>query len=251
MSEITEAIYNHHRQIGNTLHEYVARIVEGSADADPNRLVDFLKTELVPHAVGEERYLYPAVDPLVKSHGSATATMTVDHEFITGYINRIEEVVRSLSAAGTSEATSEEVRNRRAELQRLCLQLEALLMVHMEKEERVYLPLFEKYLSEEERKRVLDGMHEDPAQKSAHAGGAAPDQVLDVREIPPRNRHGLIFDTFDALVPGSAFVLVNDHDPKPLYYQLSVERGGLFTWDYIEQGPETWRVRIARVTGTS
>jgi uncharacterized protein (DUF2249 family) len=70
--------------------------------------------------------------------------------------------------------------------------------------------------------------------------------ALDVRQTPPAQRHPLIFQTFEALKPGKAFVLVNDHDPKPLYYQFKFEREGQFTWDYLEQGPEVWRVRIGR-----
>ncbi len=70
--------------------------------------------------------------------------------------------------------------------------------------------------------------------------------TLDVREIAPRERHSLIFETFGSLQPGEAFVLVNDHDPKPLYYQFSAERQGQFTWEYLEQGPETWRVRVGK-----
>lgn len=69
--------------------------------------------------------------------------------------------------------------------------------------------------------------------------------TLDVRTIIPRERHPLIFKTFDALQPGEAFELVNDHDPKPLYYHLQAERTGL-TWSYLEQGPEVWRVAIGR-----
>jgi uncharacterized protein (DUF2249 family) len=72
------------------------------------------------------------------------------------------------------------------------------------------------------------------------------DLVLDVRSEPPIRRHGLIFETFDKLDVDAAFVLVNDHDPKPLYYQLAAEQGGTFTWDYLEQGPTVWRVRIGR-----
>ena len=71
--------------------------------------------------------------------------------------------------------------------------------------------------------------------------------VLDVREIAPRTRHPLIFQTFDQLQPGAAFVLVNDHDPQPLYYQLSFERKDEFTWEYLEQGPEVWQVRICKL----
>ena len=69
---------------------------------------------------------------------------------------------------------------------------------------------------------------------------------LDVREISPRDRHPLIFSTIDGLKPGTAMVLINDHDPKPLHYQLMAERPGAVDWDYIEQGPETWQVRISR-----
>ncbi len=70
--------------------------------------------------------------------------------------------------------------------------------------------------------------------------------VLDVREIPPRERHGLILGTFDSLARDEAFVLVNDHDPKPLYYQFQFEKAGQFTWTYEEEGPEVWRVEIGR-----
>ena len=73
-------------------------------------------------------------------------------------------------------------------------------------------------------------------------------QTLDVRTIAPRERHPLIFSTFDALESGEAFLLVNDHDPKPLYYQFSAERQGQFSWDYLEQGPETWQVRVGKST---
>ncbi|HST03656.1 MAG TPA: DUF2249 domain-containing protein [Chloroflexia bacterium] len=69
---------------------------------------------------------------------------------------------------------------------------------------------------------------------------------LDVRVIAPRERHELIFDTYAALGTGETFVLVNDHDPKPLYYQFSAEHPGEFTWDYLEKGPATWRVKIGR-----
>ena len=71
--------------------------------------------------------------------------------------------------------------------------------------------------------------------------------VLDVREIAPRDRHPLIFSTFDGLASGEAFMLVNDHEPRPLYYQFLHERAEQFAWEYVESGPEVWRVRISRV----
>ncbi len=74
----------------------------------------------------------------------------------------------------------------------------------------------------------------------------APDKILDVRELAPAQRHQIIFETYHALEPDTAFVLVNDHDPKPLYYQFAAEHAGAFTWDGLVSGPEEWRVRIGR-----
>jgi uncharacterized protein (DUF2249 family) len=69
---------------------------------------------------------------------------------------------------------------------------------------------------------------------------------LDVRALPPRDKHPTIFRTFDALASGQSFVLLNDHDPKPLRYQLAAERPESFEWAYEAEGPELWRVRISR-----
>jgi uncharacterized protein (DUF2249 family) len=73
------------------------------------------------------------------------------------------------------------------------------------------------------------------------------DRLLDVRTEIPKRRHELIFETFADLAPGAAYVLVNDHDPKPLKYQFEAENAGEFSWEYLEEGPEVWRVRIGRM----
>ncbi len=75
--------------------------------------------------------------------------------------------------------------------------------------------------------------------------------VLDVRSEPPARRHELIFDSYAALGGGQSFVLVNDHEPKPLWYQFEAEYTGAYRWDYLEQGPEVWRVRIGKPTPSS
>jgi regulator of cell morphogenesis and NO signaling len=71
-------------------------------------------------------------------------------------------------------------------------------------------------------------------------------EILDVTVIEPRLKHPTIFEKFDALIGGQAFIIHNDHDPKPLYYQLLGERGNIFKWEYLENGPETWKVRITK-----
>lgn len=69
---------------------------------------------------------------------------------------------------------------------------------------------------------------------------------LDVRVIPPREKHPAIFRTFDGLAEGQAMVIINDHDPRPLRYQFMAERPDSFDWTYEAEGPEIWRVRISR-----
>lgn len=70
--------------------------------------------------------------------------------------------------------------------------------------------------------------------------------TLDVTQLEPRLKHPTIFNKFDSLTANQAFIIDNDHDPKPLYYQLLGERGNVFTWEYLENGPELWKVKIGK-----
>lgn len=72
--------------------------------------------------------------------------------------------------------------------------------------------------------------------------------VIDVRNLVPARRHEKIFQLVNELGFGESFILVNDHDPKPLYYQLEAEYPKQFSWTYLERGPEVWRVEIGRST---
>lgn len=47
--------------------------------------------------------------------------------------------------------------------------------------------------------------------------------TLDVREIPPVDRHTTIHERFAELDPGATLTIVNDHEPKPLYYEMAAE----------------------------
>ena len=69
---------------------------------------------------------------------------------------------------------------------------------------------------------------------------------LDIRVVPPREKHPTIFKTFDALAPGEAFTLINDHDPFPLRHQFNATRTNQFDWTYLESGPDVWRVQIGK-----
>jgi len=237
MTTLSEAIRKHHLSLGKTLQAHARAVGGGEAQSERDAFVAFLKGDLLPHAHSEEQHLYGAVDTLVRQHGKPTATMSVDHEFIAGYIARIEQTSRELASANNGKRTL-----LLAQLRDLALRLDAIVEVHLAKEERVYLPLIDEYLDQAGQRRLLEEIHESYEEEKKTPA----ERGLDVRNVAPRERHTLIFDTFAALKPGEGFVLINDHDPKPLYYQFQAEHTGKFVWNYLEQGPEIWRVRIGR-----
>lgn len=69
---------------------------------------------------------------------------------------------------------------------------------------------------------------------------------LDARVIPHKIRHGAVIGAFSQVRPGAAMVLVAPHDPKPLLGQLSDIEGDALEISYVEEGPEAWRIRLAR-----
>src|SRR5699024_2320505 len=77
------------------------------------------------------------------------------------------------------------------------------------------------------------------------------EQELDVRTLRKPDKHPTIFGTYQALAVGESFVLVNDHDPKPLRDEFDVEHPGSYSWEYVETGPAQWRVRIGKLTSTA
>ncbi|MBZ0170597.1 Hemerythrin HHE cation binding domain protein [Candidatus Methylomirabilis lanthanidiphila] len=71
--------------------------------------------------------------------------------------------------------------------------------------------------------------------------------TVDARVLPIPQKHPTIFRVFDELAVGDTMLLVNDHDPKPLYYTFAAERTEQFEWRYLEAGPEVWQVAIRRI----
>lgn len=77
--------------------------------------------------------------------------------------------------------------------------------------------------------------------------GPTGSDLIDVRSLPPVLRHYTIFQHIDGLPAGRSFVLVNDHDPRPLRHQLEAGYPGQFSWTYLESGPTVWQVKIAKL----
>ncbi|MEO8636191.1 MAG: DUF2249 domain-containing protein [Gemmatimonadales bacterium] len=73
---------------------------------------------------------------------------------------------------------------------------------------------------------------------------------LDVRPVEPRDRFDLIMNAYEGLTPRQTLELTVDHDPKCMYYALRATRGdAAFAFDYLENGPETWVVRVKKAGG--
>ncbi|WP_225336535.1 DUF2249 domain-containing protein [Halomicrobium urmianum] len=108
-----------------------------------------------------------------------------------------------------------------------------------------------------EHERDLEWEHADPdAEPREHhvvAGEPLGDDAfpsIDVRDLKPQRRHEALLSAFDQLEPDEGFVLVNDHDPKPLYHELRSMHGEVIHWEYRSRGGDGWRVEVGK-TGES
>lgn len=73
-------------------------------------------------------------------------------------------------------------------------------------------------------------------------------KTLDLRNMPPFERHTKIFEMWNSLEEGETLRITNDHEPKPLYYLFEAEYKGQFEWNYVKQGPEDWIFTIKKVS---
>lgn len=162
--------------------------------------------------------------------------MEIDHERIESQVKRIAADVERLRSARERQERIEA----KAQLREALLQLDALLDVHLAKEERVYLPLIESTLSPAEQADLLDRMRGRPR------GTTSSTAEIDVRAIPQRERHPRVFDAFANLSVGGFIDIVSDHDPRPLSYEFSKRHRGSYRWEYAERGP-IWRIRLTRI----
>jgi uncharacterized protein (DUF2249 family)/hemerythrin-like domain-containing protein len=193
-----------------------------------------LHAALETHARLEDELLFTALEPDLGPIGTL-AVMRLEHD-------EIEHNLAQLAQA-TDLAQAQEFVQRIIQVAR----------EHFATEEQVFFPLAEQTLGAE-RLRSFSKLWAEQRGNRMHAAYTdappvealvAVQTTLDVRSLPPAQRQARILARFTHLRPGEAFLLVNDHDPKPLY-EFVHKRQGQFTWEYVEQGLEVWRVRIGR-----
>lgn len=115
----------------------------GRAPTDEvDRLVDavctFFLDELIPHAVAEDRVLYPAIDRILGAVG-ASWPMRRDHVELGHLVDRL----RALRHHGRDGGEHD-----RVELSRVLYALDSLVRLHLAKEEELYLPLLDERADE-------------------------------------------------------------------------------------------------------
>ena len=195
-------------------------VAGGDQSASPE-LVDFCLQELRQYLAAADRDLYaPAA-------GDAETRLLVDALRIGAAA--LNAQLDDLAAAGAVEAA------------RISAMIAAALDVHLQLEESVLLPALAGLSSVDPSLLATD--------LRAYLAGEQVEEptVIDVRKIARGGRHPRVFARYAGLAPGEAFILVNSHDPKPLRREFEAMHSGAFSWDYLQTGPEEWRVRIGRV----
>ncbi len=246
------AVEQHHAQMAGTLAVRVEALVaaasrgdEVSAGAARADLVAWCERELVPHALAEEKALYPAAH--AKREGRLLVDgMLAEHEVITGLVRDLGGPTDMVRAAATARA------------------LQVVFDSHLAKENELVLPLLTA-APDVSVADLLGGMHEllgegehpdaQAAGSEGHGHGCGCGEVdgpgfpeLDARAVPHAIRHATIFGALDAVRPGGGLVLVAPHDPLPLLKQIEQRSPGVFEVDYLERGPEAWRLTFVRRT---
>ncbi len=254
-----EAVEQHHAQMAGVLAVSVERLLTAAARRDEqsartarDALVAWCRSDLVPHAQAEEKALYPAAH--AKPEGRLLVDgMLAEHAVITGLVDDVADAPDLVRAAAAARA------------------LEVVFGAHLAKENEQVLPLLVS-APDVSVADLLGGLHEllghEHQGEHAHAhehghehgtgrepgghsctcgetdGPGFPE--LDARVVPHAIRHATVFGALDAVPPSGGLVLVAPHDPLPLLAQIEQRYAGAFSVEYLERGPEAWRLQLVR-----
>ena len=238
-AEAAETVKNHHAELAGHLRALTDGMLSAAElgvgfEAARAAAAEFLTGELLPHAAAEEARLYPAAARTERARPLIESMIAV-HRVIGGLVDRIRTEKSPVRAAAAGQA------------------LRVVFEAHLVDENDRILPIVaadpDVSLAD-----ALGGMHEllggHHDAEGGHQCGCgesdADEPVLDVREVPHSIRHATVFGAFDAVPVGGALVLVAHHDPVPLLRQLHDRTAGRISVDYLERGPEAWRLRLTR-----
>ncbi|MFC9292508.1 DUF2249 domain-containing protein [Streptomyces sp. NPDC057052] len=254
----------HHARLAGELAGRVTMLLT-AVDRDPVAaerihagLVAFCDRSLLPHAAVEEAALYPAAHRLPEAR-LLIESLVGEHRCLTALVDALRSAPDPAGAAADARA------------------LQVLFEEHVAKENGLVLPLLA-MTPDVSLASLLADMHHRLADGTAGDGGApqaqddegghdmrgrrtdgsggcggacgcggaeeAAEPELDVREVPHSLRHAAVFGALDAVPAGTAVILVAPHDPLPLLAQIEQRSPGVFSVEYLESGPEAWRLRL-------
>lgn len=246
-----EAMVGHHTQMSDSLARKVDLLVTSARAGEPDAtrdardgLVQWCRDELVPHALAEETALYPAALALPKGRLLIEA-MLAEHRLLVGLVDRVQRAADAVATAPTAVA------------------LQTLFDSHVAKENDQILPLLvatpdlsvadllesmqaELTAAPASGVEAVESAGDTPCGCGEKDGADHPE--LDVRAVPHAIRHATVFGALDAVRPGKALVLIAPHDPVPLLRQLEGRAPGVFEVDYLQRGPDAWRLLLTRAS---
>ena len=259
-AQAVEAVKGHHAQLAGALSAKVESLIDAAdrgdlpgADAASDVLVRWCRAELIPHALAEEQAMYPKAqeDPRARLLVDA---MLAEHRDLLGLVEAIRAATGPVRAAANAQA------------------LLSLFESHLVKENEQILPLLAGS-SEVSLADLLGDMHEllgghEPDESAEEGAGEGTEAVsqdgcaghcgcgqqdpggvlpeFDARALPHALRHGAVIGALASIESGGGMVLAAPHDPVPLLIQVEQRWPGRFSVDYLERGPDAWRVRLVR-----
>ncbi|MFD5650549.1 DUF2249 domain-containing protein [Streptomyces sp. NPDC127039] len=253
----------HHAHLAGELAGRVTMLLT-AVDRDPSAaekihtgLVTFCDRSLLPHAAAEEAALYPAAHVMPEAR-LLIESLIGEHRCLTTLVDALRTATGPAGAAADARA------------------LQVLFEEHVAKENGLVLPLLA-MTPEVSLAELLADMHHrltsavpaggtpgdqnikegpDMQEQTEETGGCggvcgcggteeAAEPELDVREVPHALRHATVFGALDAVPAGTTMVLVAPHDPLPLLAQIEQRSPGTFSVEYLERGPQAWRLRLS------
>ena len=250
-----EAVEQHHAEMVGALTLAVEGLTAAARGGQPAAaeerrldLVRWCREELLPHALAEETTMYSAAAKMPTARLLIEA-MLAEHRAIMALVAELAATSEPVAASGLARA------------------LRAVFEVHLAKENDRVLPLLVA-APEVSVAELLGGMHEllggevsgdeHGAPAAGHEAGHActcgeadgPElPELDARSVPHAIRHATVFGALDGVRAGDGLVLLAPHDPRPLLAQLERRSPGVFDVDYLDRGPDVWRLRLMRKAG--
>jgi len=223
---------DHHTQLRADLESRLAALRDAVAAGAPHEsaqaaLTEFVDRAVLPHAAAEEESLYPAA----ADHGVGVfiASMVLEHRELEHHAQALRSAATAVRALSIGEAIA------------------AVFAVHVRKENDLLLPALMKHPDVHLWTLLVDMRERLTQPPDQHARATGVTENLDIRALAHGVRHEIVFDRLDALAPGEKLSIVNDHDPKPLRYQLDAAWPGTFGWAYLLAGPDVWRIEITRL----